>query len=277
MPPAPVFKQPRCSAPRRLTRASSSWNIAPRFATMGPVELREALRAVSKAKDPEIGRAFAQAIVNNPVLVSVQVSVFRTTFQNYPPEIFEQTLLPALHQAEAEAENQRRQLGSLAEKAVAQGRAEEGRKLFEESGHGSCIACHQIGEVGRSIGPNLSHIGADPPGDRHPGVDRYSRARHDCPRLRSARPSNAWAARSLIRDQSEPHRGRPACWSISAVRSTTSGTSRSPSDTQLPTSLMPVGCGQDADGAGVAQSGGIFAEPEVGGGLSWARRSVRLG
>jgi putative heme-binding domain-containing protein len=64
-----------------------------------------------------------------------------------------------LHRAETEAENQRRQLGSLAEKAVAQGRAEEGRKLFE-SGHGSCIACHQIGEVGRSIGPNLSHIGA---------------------------------------------------------------------------------------------------------------------
>jgi len=133
--------------------------LAPQFATLGPVELREALHAAGKSKDPEVGRAFAQAIVNSPVLVSVQESVFRTTFQNYPPEIFEQTLLPALHKAEAAVENQRRRLGPLSEKALAEGLPEEGRKLFE-SGHGSCIACHKIGDVGRSIGPNLSHIGA---------------------------------------------------------------------------------------------------------------------
>jgi len=133
--------------------------LAPQFSIFGPVELREALRAVTKTKDADVGRAFAQALVNSPVLVSMQESVYRTHFQGYPPEIFEETLLPAVHKAEAAVEDQRRQLGPLAEKAMALGHAEEGRKLFE-SGHGSCIACHQIGEVGRSIGPNLSHIGA---------------------------------------------------------------------------------------------------------------------
>ena len=132
--------------------------LAPQFAAFGPVELREALHAVNKTKDPEIGRTFAQALVNSPVLVSVQESTYRTLFQGYPAEIFEQTLLPALHKAEAEVEGQRRRLGPLAEKALAEGKPEEGRKLFE-TGHGGCIACHQIGNVGRSIGPNLSHIG----------------------------------------------------------------------------------------------------------------------
>jgi putative membrane-bound dehydrogenase-like protein len=141
-----------------LTHEQQS-EFAPQFASLGPVELREALCAVGKAKDPETGRAFAQAIVNSPVLVAVQESVYRTAFQGYPPEIFEQTLLPALRTAEAGVEKQRRRLGPLAEKALAEGRPEEGRKLFE-TGHGSCIACHQIGDVGRSIGPNLSHIGA---------------------------------------------------------------------------------------------------------------------
>jgi len=133
--------------------------LAPQFATLGPVELREAIHAVSRTKDPEIGKAFAQALVNSPVLASVQESVFRTLYQSYPPEIFEQTLLPALHKAEAAVESQRRRLGPLSEKVIAEGRPEEGKKLFE-TGRGSCIACHQIGDVGRSIGPNLSHIGA---------------------------------------------------------------------------------------------------------------------
>lgn len=132
--------------------------LAPQFPAFGPVELREALRAVTKSAKPDVGRAFAEALVNSPVLVSIQESVYRTHFQGYPPEIFEQTLLPVLHKAEAEVENQRRRLGPLAEKALAEGKPEEGRKLFE-TGHGGCIACHQIGDVGRSIGPNLSHIG----------------------------------------------------------------------------------------------------------------------
>lgn len=133
--------------------------LAPKLAALGPVELREALRAVRQAKVPEAGRAFAQALAASPVLASVQESVLRTAFQNYPPEIFEQTLLPALRKAEAAGEAPRRRLGPLAAKAVAEGRADEGKKLFE-SGRGSCIACHQIGEAGRAIGPNLSHIGA---------------------------------------------------------------------------------------------------------------------
>ena len=34
-----------------------------------------------------------------------------------------------------------------------------GKKNFE-LGKGTCIACHKIGEAGRPIGPDLSHIGS---------------------------------------------------------------------------------------------------------------------
>ena len=39
------------------------------------------------------------------------------------------------------------------------GNPARGKKNFE-SGKGTCIACHKIGEAGRPIGPDLSHIGA---------------------------------------------------------------------------------------------------------------------
>jgi len=141
-----------------LTR-DEQLELAPQFTSLGPIELREAIHAINKTKDVEVGKAFAHALVNSPVLASVQESTFRTLFQSYPPEIFEQTLLPALHKADEAVEAKRRRLVPLSEKVIAQGKPENGRKLFE-TGHGSCIACHQIGNVGRSIGPNLSHIGA---------------------------------------------------------------------------------------------------------------------
>jgi len=103
-----------------LTR-EQQLELAPQFVSLGPVELREALRAASQSRDPDVGRAFAQAIVNSPVLVSVQESVYRTTFQGYPSEIFERTLLPALHTAEAAVEKQRRRLGPLAERRSRKG------------------------------------------------------------------------------------------------------------------------------------------------------------
>ncbi|MCX6854466.1 MAG: c-type cytochrome, partial [Verrucomicrobia bacterium] len=53
----------------------------------------------------------------------------------------------------------KRQLGPLAERAQATGNALRGADHFK-AGKGSCIACHQIGDVGRAIGPDLSKIGA---------------------------------------------------------------------------------------------------------------------
>lgn len=50
-------------------------------------------------------------------------------------------------------------LGSIAAqpRAIAQDRAQDGRRMFMEQG---CYGCHTVGKVGTPIGPDLSHVGA---------------------------------------------------------------------------------------------------------------------
>ena len=133
--------------------------LAPALATVGPVELKELLTLIRKKKDPSQTTAFATAIARNPALISQQESIYRTTFSSAPPEIFETLIHPAYAKAEATTEAKKRQLSSLAEKATTTGDPAKGRDLFAQ-GAGTCIACHKIGDLGRDIGPNLSHIGA---------------------------------------------------------------------------------------------------------------------
>ena len=132
--------------------------VAPLFATLGPVELKSLLGIVRKSKEPEVGRAFATGIAKNPVLASQQESLYRTAFSDLPPDIFETIILPAYTAAVAASEAKKRQLGPLADKVIASGNASNGKKNFE-MGKGTCIACHKIGSTGRPIGPDLSHIG----------------------------------------------------------------------------------------------------------------------
>jgi putative membrane-bound dehydrogenase-like protein len=133
--------------------------VAPLFATLGPVELKSLLGIVRKSKEPEVGRAFATEIAKNPVIASQQESLYRTAFSDLPPDIFETIILPAYNAAVAASESKKRQLAPLADKVIATGNAENGKKNFE-MGKGTCIACHKIGSAGRPIGPDLSHIGA---------------------------------------------------------------------------------------------------------------------
>jgi cytochrome c oxidase subunit II len=50
-------------------------------------------------------------------------------------------------------------LGSIAaqSRAIAQDRAQDGRRMFMEQG---CHGCHTVGRLGTPIGPDLSHVGA---------------------------------------------------------------------------------------------------------------------
>jgi len=133
--------------------------VAPLLATVGPVELKTLLPLLKRHKDVEIVKALAREIAKSPVIASLQESLYRTALADLPPEIFETIILPAYNTAVTATEAKKRQLGSLAGKVVASGNAANGEKHFK-AGKGTCIACHKIGDTGRSIGPDLSHIGA---------------------------------------------------------------------------------------------------------------------
>jgi|UniRef100_UPI0037842620 putative membrane-bound dehydrogenase-like protein len=133
--------------------------IAPLLATVGPVELKTLLPLLKRHKDVEIAKTLAHEIAKNPTIASQQESLYRTALADLPPEIFETIILPAYNTAVAATEAKKRQLGPLADKVIASGNAANGEKHFKV-GKGTCIACHKIGDVGRPIGPDLSHIGA---------------------------------------------------------------------------------------------------------------------
>ncbi len=134
--------------------------LAPVLASVGPLEMKSLLALINKCgKDVELARTVSLELAKNPVIGSQQESTYRTAFSSQPPELFEKIILPALRKANEANEAKMRQLGPLAEKVIAHGDPNAGRVLYE-SGKSVCIACHQIGEKGRAIGPNLSHIGA---------------------------------------------------------------------------------------------------------------------
>jgi putative heme-binding domain-containing protein len=132
--------------------------LVPLLPTLSAVELREIVKIVRSSKDVEIGKAFAAALKDAPALGSLQESELRTTFSNYPPEVFA-IVAPALSSFAAEDEARRRKLETLPALVAAKGRPAEGEKLFA-AGKGACIACHRIGATGNLVGPNLSAIGA---------------------------------------------------------------------------------------------------------------------
>lgn len=133
--------------------------LSPLLASAGPLELKSLLSLVAKCKDGELARTISLDLAKNPVINSQQESVYRTAFSAQPPALFESIVLPALRKANEASDAKMRRLAPLAERVMAEGDPKAG-KLIYESGKSVCIACHQIGDKGRAIGPNLSHIGA---------------------------------------------------------------------------------------------------------------------
>lgn len=139
--------------------ATQLTTLAPALASVGPIELKDLVNVCKKTKDLELVKLLAKDLAKNPSLISQQESVYRTAFSSYPPEVFETILLPAIKTGMESIEAKKRQLAPLADKVLAKGDALAGKAVYE-SGKGTCIACHQIGDKGRAIGPNLSKIGA---------------------------------------------------------------------------------------------------------------------
>lgn len=148
----------RVEAARLLARSRLSptqlQSLAPVLATTGPVELLELLK-LGKKMDAATGRIWAESLVRSPVFGAVEESAIKSAFSSVPSEVYERTLAPAVRAAAEANDAKKRRLETLAGDAT-KGRALEGRKVYENS---ACIACHKAGDLGRAMGPDLSHIG----------------------------------------------------------------------------------------------------------------------
>jgi len=164
-----VLTKPESSAAAKIQAAEmmahsshtkeEQMRLAKAFATVGPIELKELLALIKPCKDEDIQRAMATELAKNPALISQQESIYRTALADKPTDIFEKIIHPAYAKAYDAIDAKKRTLPALADKVAASGDPEAGRAVYE-SGKGTCIACHKIGDKGRPIGPDLSHIGA---------------------------------------------------------------------------------------------------------------------
>lgn len=138
---------PTAAQAAELTRA---------LAGLGALELRE-LVAVTRRLPATAVTDFARALAAQPALAGLQESVLRTHFQPHPAEAFELHLRPALR-ALGDADEARHYRLETVARLAADGDTDRGRRLFA-TGRGACVGCHQVGELGRRLGPDLTAIG----------------------------------------------------------------------------------------------------------------------
>jgi putative heme-binding domain-containing protein len=124
------------------------------LATAGAVELAELLK-LGRRLDVATSRLWAEAVIRSPAFATIEESTMRSAFSNLTPATYESILGPAARAVSAAQDEKKRNLETLAA-AAARGGASEGRKVFETS---ACVACHTAGDLGRVMGPDLSHIG----------------------------------------------------------------------------------------------------------------------
>ncbi len=151
----------RIESSRRLAEAQLTDEQLGRFLPVlmqaGPIEQADFLR--NQRKYPaEQGRLIAAAFARSPQLGTLRPDEVRVAFAKWPRAVFE-VMEPAFNAALAATEAKKSTLDALAREAARSGRPEAGARNFA-AGKGACVACHQVGEVGRAIGPNLSRIGA---------------------------------------------------------------------------------------------------------------------
>ncbi len=136
--------------------AAQLQQLAPVIAAAGPLERPFVLKAFGRSRDREVGLALAKILAEMESLPGVKFGELVDLFKSYPPEVMV-IAQPVLDRFQAQSDGRKAHLIGL-EKALDSGDPKKGRVVFQ-SGKGACITCHQIGNFGHAVGPNLSHIG----------------------------------------------------------------------------------------------------------------------
>ena len=125
-------------------------------AKAGPLTLPLLLGAFDGVADAQTTAALMKALATSPGLESVAAADVRNLTINYPAEL-RPAVAKVVSRIEAAHKDQRAKLAALAP-VLSGGDPKRGAAIFASS-KAACAACHQIGEHGGSMGPDLSTIG----------------------------------------------------------------------------------------------------------------------
>lgn len=139
----------------KLTSEQQS-QLAEVIVDVGPLELNRLLAVFESATDEAVGLKLIAGLKRSPVLTSLRVDMVKPRVAKFPASV--QQAAEALYSAiNVEAGRQKERLDELAG-SLGQGDVRRGQLVFQTS-KAACSACHAIGYLGGTIGPDLSRIG----------------------------------------------------------------------------------------------------------------------
>jgi putative heme-binding domain-containing protein len=130
--------------------------LAKTISSVGPLELNRLLGAFENCTDESVGRTLVEALKQSPLLTSLRVDSVKQRLSKFPASI--QADADVLYSAiNVESGRQKERLDQLTT-TLGQGDIRRGQLVFQSS-KAACSACHAIGYLGGTIGPDLSRIG----------------------------------------------------------------------------------------------------------------------
>ncbi|HVL15899.1 MAG TPA: HEAT repeat domain-containing protein, partial [Gemmata sp.] len=150
----------RSVAADALARAKlSSEQLADAAAALkaaNPLDLVKLLPVFEKSKDEKVGLALVAALRDKAVRPAVRVEVVKPMLDKYPKAVQAEAEKLYAELAEARKDERARLEKILAE--LKPGDVRRGQVVFNNA-KAQCIACHKVGYVGGTVGPDLTRIG----------------------------------------------------------------------------------------------------------------------
>jgi putative heme-binding domain-containing protein len=123
---------------------------------VGPLELNRLLGAFEHCTDEAVGLKLIAALKQSPVLTSLRVDAVKQRLLKFPSSV--QSEAEELYKAiNVETGRQQEKLNDLMA-SLSEGDVRRGQLIFN-SQKAACSACHAMGYMGGTIGPDLSKIG----------------------------------------------------------------------------------------------------------------------
>lgn len=144
-----ILTQSRLTAPLRI-------EVAKRAHLFSPVETAPLMVLFRRVISGEEAAALSSSLVKSPAFASLSMDRLEQIFRPYPDSV-DPELEKKIAAVEAESARKSERIEGLLA-GMEKAKPEAGEALFE-SGKGTCIVCHKVGETGGNVGPNLSTIG----------------------------------------------------------------------------------------------------------------------
>ncbi|HEY4260918.1 MAG TPA: dehydrogenase, partial [Schlesneria sp.] len=135
---------------------TQQFSVAAAIPGVGPLELNRLLSVFDSATDENVGRKLIAALRQSPVLTSLRVDSVKLRMAKFPP-IVQKEAEPLYAEINAEAGRQQQRLDEVVN-SLGKGDVRRGQLVFQNS-KVACSACHAIGYLGGTVGPDLSRIG----------------------------------------------------------------------------------------------------------------------